>query len=80
MLIPQGYVPIAVRDDRQGNCVISYNTLNKKYFLVINGSGAGPFTLPDMKQMVENMKDVIDLKGRYIYIEDYDVDGTRNTD
>ena len=80
MLIPKGFVPIAVRDDRGGNCVISYNTLNKKYFLVINGHGAGPFTLPDMKQMVENMKDVIDLKGRYIYIEDYDVDGTRVAD
>lgn len=80
MLIPKGYVPIAVRDDRGGNCVISYNTSTRKYFLVINGSGAGPFSLPDMRQMVENMKDVIDLKGRYIYIEDYAADGTRNID
>jgi hypothetical protein len=77
VLIPQGYSPIAVRDDRGGNCVISFNPAKKSYFMVINGQGCGPLSLEDMKQMVENMKDVIELKGMYVYIQDYDADGTK---
>ena len=80
ILIPQGFTPIAVRDDRQGTCVISYNPTTKaqeKYFIVVNGNGCGPMSLNDIKTMVENMKDVIDLRGKYNYIQDYDSDGTK---
>ena len=77
MLIPKGFRPIAVRDDRMGNCVISYHIGKKQYYVAINGQGMGPINLNDMRQLIENMKDVVDLKGRYIYIEDYNADGSQ---
>jgi hypothetical protein len=83
LLVPQGFRPIAVRDDRQGKCVISFNLETKEFYLVVNSStdkppvGAGPFTLNDLKQLVENVKDVIGLKGQYLFIEEYEVDGSR---
>jgi hypothetical protein len=80
ILIPKGFHPIAIRDDIAGNCVISYHLGKKQYFLAINGKGLGPINLNDMKQLVANMIDVIDLKGIYIYLDDeYSADGTKKT-
>lgn len=76
MLTPKGFKPIAVRDDRGGTCVVSYNPDTKEYFLAVGGKGAGPFTLNELKQLTANVTDVIDLRGVYIYIETYGVDGT----
>lgn len=77
ILIPEGFRPIAVRDDRMGTCVISFHPERRLFFLVTDGKGAGPFKLNELKALVENLKDVIDLKGRFIYIEDYEPDGTK---
>ena len=74
-LVPEGYRPIAVRDDRQGKTIISYNMNIQRFYFVVNGSAAGPFTINDLRALNANIKDVIDLKGRFIYIEEYDASG-----
>jgi hypothetical protein len=76
MTVPEGFKPIAVRDDRLGICVISYNHDLKEYFLMVNGKGVGTFNLRDLKSLKENLADVIELKGRFVYIESYNADGT----
>lgn len=75
--IPKDYRPIAVRDDRMGTCVISYNHKLQRFYFAIDGKGAGPFSINELKALVENLKDVIDLKGRFIFIEDYNPDGSK---
>lgn len=76
-LIPKGFRPIAVRDDRMGTCVISFNPESKLFFLVTDGKGAGPFNLQELKALKENLTDVIDLKGRFIYLEEYTAEGEK---
>ena len=77
LLIPEGFHPIAVRDDRMGTCVISFSPSRKRFYLVIDGQGAGPFDIQNLKALKENLADVIEMKGRFIYITEYEADGTR---
>ena len=76
-LIPEGFRPVVVRDDRMGTCVISFNIERKLFFLVVDGKGAGPFNLQELKALKENLIDVIDLKGRFIYLEEYTAEGEK---
>ena len=71
--------PIAVRDDRLGLCTISHNpnAAKDKFMVGINGKTAGPFSESELKALVENMKDVLSMRGRYLYIQDYNVDGSK---
>jgi len=73
----EGFKPIAVRDDRLGNTVISYNTGTREFVLTVSGKFAGPFTLGELKALKENLNDVIDMKGRYLFIKEYDQYGQR---
>jgi hypothetical protein len=73
--ITEGYVPIAVRDDRLGNTVISHNTEKRDFLLSVSGKLAGPFSLNELKALIENIGDVIEMKGRYLYIKEYDAHG-----
>lgn len=75
--IPEGFKPVAVRDDQLGTCVISFNPDLKEFFLVVNGKGMGPVNLKDLKSLRENINDVIDLKGQFLYIESYNANGTQ---
>lgn len=84
MLVPNGFKPIAVMDDIRGNCVVSFNVETKEYFLAIsahgsNPKGVGPISLAEMEQLVKTAKDVIDQKGRYLFIDEYNADGTLNS-
>jgi len=77
MDIFEGYKSIAVRDDRYGNNVISYNPTRKDFMFSINGKPAGPFTLKEMQGLKENINDVVSMRGNFLYIEAYSPDGTR---
>ena len=75
--ITKGYTPIAVRDDRAGNTVISFNTETNLFLISVTGKLLGPLTLAEMKATRENFNDVIEMKGRYLFITEYDVHGNR---
>ncbi len=79
MLIPKGFTPIAVRDDLKGICVISYNASRKeadgRFFVVVNGKALGALTKRDLIALMENIKDVLDMRGVINYINDYEPDG-----
>lgn len=77
LLIPAGFTPIAVRDDKLGTTVISYNPDRKEYFIVVNDRTMGPLKKADLECLIENVKDVLDHKGPYLYIEEYAPDGQR---
>lgn len=76
--VPVGFAAIAVRDDRQGRCIISYNRDIKTFYFSVNGSAAGPFTEKDLRQLMENIKDVLSMKGNFLYIEGYDSQGNKS--
>ena len=71
----EGYRPIAVRDDIAGNTVISYSTEGQDFILSVSGKLLGPLTLKEMKALRENISDVIEMKGRFLYIKEFDVHG-----
>jgi len=73
--IPEGYKPIAVRDDRLGTCVISFHITEKKFFIYVNGKNVGPLELRDLSSLKENVNDVLSMKGQYMFIDDYDIYG-----
>lgn len=73
----KGFIPVAVRDDRAGNTVISYNTETREFLLSVSGKLAGPFTLDELKALTDNLGDIIEMKGRYLFIQEYDVKGNR---
>jgi hypothetical protein len=73
--IAEGYKPIAVRDDIAGNTVISYSTENRDFILAVSGKLMGPVTLKEIKALRENLNDVIELKGRYLFIKEFNVTG-----
>ena len=75
--IPDDYKPIAVRDDRQGRCVISYSIARKQFYLTVNKVAAGPFNAKDLQQLMENIKDVLSMKGHFHYITDYTASGDK---
>jgi hypothetical protein len=75
----KGYRPIAVRDDRAGNTVISYNTEERKFLISVTGKLAGPFTMKELEALNANLNDIIEMKGSPpLFIQDYDVRGNRN--
>lgn len=71
----EDYAPIAVRDDRSGNTVISYSTEHRDFILSVSGKLMGPISLNEIKALVENLKDVIEMRGQYLFIKDYDSHG-----
>lgn len=75
--IKEEFFPIAVRDDLNGKNIISYNPQTKEYLLSISGKLAGPITLKEIEILQENLKDVLELKGRYLFIKEYDIQGNR---
>ena len=75
--VPEGFRPVAVRDDRQGRCVISYNRDTKTFYFCVNHGVAGPFNSKDLTQLMENIKDVLSMKGSFHYIDDYDSQGNK---
>jgi len=77
MRVPEEFKPVAVRDDQFGTNVISFNPDTKTFYLVVNGVSMGPLDMRDLKGLKENICDVIDLKGRFVFIESYNADGTQ---
>jgi hypothetical protein len=75
--IPDRFKPVAVRDDRLGTTVVSFDPDTKEFFIVVNGKQMGPLMLADIKCLRENLNDIIDLKGRFVYIESYNPDGSQ---
>jgi len=73
----EGYKPIAVRDDICGNTVISFNTETRDFILSVSGKLLGPVTVKEMSALRDNISDVIDMKGRFLYIDSYDVTGAK---
>ena len=74
--VTRGYKPIAVRDDRSGNTVVSHNPEEGKYRLSVSGKLAGPYTMRELEVLRDNIADVIDMKGLPPhYLKDYDVYG-----
>lgn len=66
--IPAGYKPIAVRKDRLGINKVYYSAEQHRFLTTINDIQAGPYTLDELRGLVSNYKDVVDMKGRYYYI------------
>ena len=73
----EGYVPIAVRDDRSGNTVVSYNSETQEFLVSVSGKLAGPFKLNELKVLRENINDVIEMRGRYLFIKEYTLRGEK---
>lgn len=73
----EGYTPIAVRDDIVGNTVISFNTETRDFILAVSGKMLGPVTLKEVEALTLNLQDVIEMKGRYLFIQDYDAAGNQ---
>jgi hypothetical protein len=73
----EGYKVIAVRDDRLGTCVISYHLSKETFLLAINGKITGPFTEDELRACFENMKDVLDLRRNFLFIDEYDIYGNQ---
>lgn len=80
VIIPKGYRPIAVRDERMGACVLSYNEENKTFIIVLGEKIAGPYVLDELKLLAANMKDVIEMRGQYLFITEYGPDGRKDND
>lgn len=73
----KGYRPVAVRDDFAGNTVVSFNTETRKFLLSVSGKLMGPIDLDEIKALLENLKDIVEMKGHYNYIKEYDVQGNK---
>ena len=73
MDLTEGFLPIAVRDDRAGNTVISFNPETREFLLSVSGKLAGPFTKDEIMALRENIGDVVEMRGRYLFIEEYDL-------
>lgn len=73
----EGYKTIAVRDDRFGNNIISYNPATKDFMLCVNGKIAGPFNEKELTGLRENINDVIHMRKNFLFIEDYLPNGQR---
>jgi hypothetical protein len=70
--IPEGYLPVAVRDDRHGTNIMSFNPVTKMFYFSINGIAAGPFKLDELQSLKENVDDIASMKGHFIFITAYD--------
>jgi len=76
--IYEGFKPIAHRDQRgMPTTTISFNPATKKFLLVVAGKAGGPFSLDELKSLLANITDVIDLGGRYLYIDGFSANGER---
>jgi hypothetical protein len=73
--IPEGYLPVAVRDDRNGTCVMSFNPVTKMFYFSINEIAAGPFKLDELKGLKENIDDIVSMRGQFVFITAYDAYG-----
>ena len=71
----EGFVPIAIRDDYGGNMTVSFNAETKKFLLSTNGKLAGPYSLEEIKVLKENLNDVIEMNGMYLFLTAYTVQG-----
>jgi hypothetical protein len=67
--IPQGYLPVAVRDDRYGKCRVYHHPSINSYFLSVNGKILGPLNVAELRNIRENVDDVLELRGRYVYLD-----------
>jgi uncharacterized protein (UPF0264 family) len=75
--LTEGFMPVAVRDDHNGNTVVSFNTETREFLLSVSGKLAGPFKIEELKVLRENINDVVEMRGRYMFIKDYDVRGDK---
>lgn len=74
----KGYCPIAVRDDRGGNSTVSYNPDEKKFIFSISGDVIErPLTIQEINLLKDNFEDIISMRGRYLFLKDYDLDGKK---
>jgi len=73
--IPEGYLPVAVRDDRNGTCVMSFNPVTKMFYFSVNEIAAGPYKLDELKSLRENIDDIVTMKGHFVFITAYDAYG-----
>ncbi len=71
------FVPIAVRDDCAGNTVVSYDVEDEAFLVAISGKLLGPITLAEIKSLRDNLNDVIEMGGRYLFIKEYDTNGRK---
>lgn len=81
MNIFEGFKPIAHREQRgMPVTTISFNPVTKKFLLVVASKPAGPFSLDELKSLLANITDVIDLGGRYLFIDGYSATGEKLDD
>lgn len=74
--VTNGYTPIAIRDDRSGNTVVSHNPIEGKYLVSVSGKLSGPYTMRELEVLKDNVQDVLDMKGLPPhYLKDYDIYG-----
>lgn len=69
------YTPVAVRKNGLGMCVISHNPETKQFIVSVNGNISGPYTLREIEAARDNFTDLLDMRGMYLYIQDYDIFG-----
>lgn len=68
--VPNTYRRIAVREDRLGINVVYYSAELNKFITTINDTQAGPYTLDELRGLISNYKDVVEMGGRYMYIHE----------
>lgn len=73
--VAEGYKPIAVRDDISGNTVISFNAERRDFILAVSGKMLGPVTSKELAVLNDNISDVLEMKGRFLFIDSYTVTG-----
>lgn len=75
----EDFKPIAVRDDRNGTTVISYDQKTKKFLVSVSGEILErPLTLKEIEVLRDNFNDILEMKGRYLFIKEYDILGSQN--
>lgn len=72
MIMKVNYKPIALRDDYNGKSVISFNTETKRFSCSVGDKSIEPLTLRELEVLRDNLTDVLEMKGRYLFIKDYD--------
>lgn len=70
VLIPKGFKRIAHTETRRGDCTFYHNPETKQFFFKLSGRLAGPFDKADFEPLVITLKDVIDMRGVYIYLDE----------
>lgn len=78
--IIKDFKPIAVRDDYHGKAVISYNIETQEFLLSVSGKLMDPINLKEITILRDNLNDVLEMRGRYHFIKEYDVKGNKLDD